>query len=126
MRGGVEYKIRMGSMTIAPIFMHCNERDHTLAFGFPPGNKRLNHVMIEVENLDDVGFAHELVRRKKIPVHITLGRHSNDQMYSFYFRTPSGWMVEYGWGGRPATYQSEYYVQDLYGHAPEAGGFGPE
>ena len=47
---------------------------------------------------------------------ITPGKHSNDQMYSFYFRNPSGWMFEYGYGGRPATHQSEYYVEDVYGH----------
>jgi hypothetical protein len=35
-------------------------------------------------------------------------------MYSFYFRNPSGWAFEYGWGGRAATYQSEYYVKDMY------------
>jgi len=58
-------------------------------------------------------------------VNITPGKHSNDHMYSFYFRTPSGWMLEYGWGARPATYQSEYYSEDVYGHTPEAGGFGP-
>ena len=62
----------------------------------------------------------------KVPVEITPGKHSNDHMYSFYFRNPSGWMFEYGWGGRAATYQSEYYVEDVYGHHPEAGGFGVE
>jgi hypothetical protein len=30
----------------------------------------------------------------------TLGRHSNDFMTSFYANTPSGFFVEYGWGGR--------------------------
>ena len=61
--------------------------------------------------------------QNKIPVTITPGKHSNDHMYSFYFRTPSGWMFEYGWGARPATYQSEYFTGDVYGHQPEAGGF---
>jgi hypothetical protein len=80
--------------------------------------------MIEVDNLDDVGFTHDLVRKHKVPVAITPGKHSNDHMYSFYFRNPSGWMFEYGHGGRPATYQSEYYTEDVYGHQPESGGFG--
>jgi 2,3-dihydroxyethylbenzene 1,2-dioxygenase len=44
-------------------------------------------------------------------------------MYSFYFRNPSGWMFEYGWGARPATHQSEYFEGDMYGHHPESGGF---
>jgi len=125
MRGSVEYKIRFGKNTVAPIFMHCNERDHTVAFGLAGPEKRFNHLMIEADNLDDVGLTHDLVRRNKIPVNITPGKHSNDHMFSFYFQTPSGWMLEYGWGARPATHQSEYYSEDTYGHAPEAGGFGP-
>lgn len=124
MRGGVEYKIRVGKHLVTPTFMHCNDRDHTVAFGIGGMKRRLNHLMIEVENFDDVGLTYELVREHKIPVTIKAGKHSNDHMYSFYFRNPSGWMFEYGWGGRPATHQSEYYVQDIYGHQPEDGGFG--
>lgn len=29
----------------------------------------------------------------------TLGRHANDEMISFYVRTPSGFDIEYGHGG---------------------------
>lgn len=122
MRGGVEYKFGAGKHAVGLVFMHCNDRDHTVAFGIP-GERRLNHVMLEVDNLDDVGMTYDLVRTNKIPVTITPGKHSNDHMYSFYFRTPSGWMFEYGWGARPATYQSEYFTGDVYGHQPEAGGF---
>src|SRR5271168_2619752 len=123
MRGGVEYKIPMGNISVDLVFMHCNDRDHTVAFGVPGSDRRINHLMIEVDNLDDVGMTYDLVRKNKIPVTITPGKHSNDHMYSFYFRNPSGWMFEYGWGARPATYQSEYFVEDVYGHHPEAGGF---
>lgn len=124
MRGGVEYKIRFGKQVVTPVFMHCNERDHTVAFGLAGPERRINHLMIEVDNLDDVGLTYDLVRQNKIPVTITPGKHSNDHMYSFYFKNPSGWMWEFGWGARPATYQSEYYVEDVYGHQPESGGFG--
>jgi 2,3-dihydroxybiphenyl 1,2-dioxygenase len=123
MRGGVEYKIRMGNRVVTPVFMHCNDRDHTVAFGIGPQKKRINHLMVEVESFDDVGLTYELVRKHEVPVTINLGKHSNDHMYSFYMRNPSGWVFEYGFGGRPATYQSEYYTEDLYGHHPEAGGF---
>ena len=126
MRGGVEYKVQMGAHVAQPIFMHCNERDHTVAFGLGSAGRRINHVMIEVDNLDDVGLTHDLVRSRGIPVTVTLGKHSNDHMYSFYFRNPSGWIVEYGFGARPATHQSEYYVEDVYGHQPESGGFDME
>ena len=124
MRGGVEYKIQIGKHVVTPTFMHCNDRDHTVAFGIGESKRRINHVMIEVDNLDDVGLTYELVREHKIPVTIKPGKHSNDHMYSFYFRNPSGWMIEYGWGARAATHQSEYYVRDIYGHEPEDGGFG--
>lgn len=124
MRGGVEYKIRLGGdQVLTPIFMHCNDRDHTIAFGVGPQKRQLNHVMLEVENFDDVGLTYDLVRKNRVPVTITPGKHSNDHMYSFYLRTPSGWMIEYGYGGRPATQQSEYYVEDIYGHQPEGTGF---
>ncbi len=124
MQGGVEYKIRMGKQLVTPTFMHCNDRQHTVAFGIGGMSTRLNHVMIQVENLDDVGLTYDLVREQKIPVTIKPGKHSNDHMYSFYFRNPSGWMIEYGWGGRSSSNQSEYYIEDLYGHQPEEGGFG--
>ena len=122
MRGGVEYKIRIGDQVVAPTFMHCNDRDHSVAFGVGDSKRRLNHIMIEVDNADDVGLTYDLVRKQKVPVHILPGKHSNAHMFSFYFQNPSGWMFEYGYGGRPATHQSEYYVEDIYGHQPEVGG----
>jgi 2,3-dihydroxyethylbenzene 1,2-dioxygenase len=123
MRGGVEYKFRAGNRTIAPMFMHCNDRDHTIAFGIAGPGRRINHLMIEVDNPDDVGLTYDLVRKNKIPIAIQPGKHSNDHMYSFYFRNPSGWMVEYGFGARSATHQSEYYLADIYGHEIEPGAF---
>lgn len=116
MRGGIEYKVPRPDGTVGEaLFMHCNDRDHTVAFGLG-SSKRINHLMIEVKQFDDVAYTHELVQNRKIPIGITLGKHSNDHQYSFYFLNPSGWMIEYGWGARPATHQSEYYQEDFYGH----------
>ena len=122
MRGGVEYKIPIAGLPRPAelMFLHCNERDHTLAFG-PPGTKRINHLMLEVDNFDDVGLAYEIVQRAGLAMAMTPGRHANDHMYSFYFMNPSGWMIEIGWGARAATHQSEYYQRDTYGHAPVSG-----
>ncbi len=118
MRGGVEYRVPTPDGSIAEVlFMHCNERDHSLAFG-PPGRKSINHLMLEVDNYDDVFYTHELVQASDYPVMISLGKHANDHMFSFYFATPSGWLVEVGTSGRPATHQSEYYTRDTYGHVP--------
>ena len=118
MRGDIEYRFpnRKGG-TSDLLFMHCNSRDHTFAFGdFGPADKRVNHLMIEFDNLDDVFLTYGLVQESKYPVRVTPGRHANDQMFSFYFEGPSGWMIEIGCEGRPATHQSEYYVRDTYGH----------
>ena len=122
MRGGIEYKFGSGPQALQLRFMHCNSRDHSVAWGVGNPEKRLNHIMLEVDNLDDVGLTHDLVRRAKIPIAMQLGKHANDHMFSFYFRSPSGFNIEYGCGGRAATHQSEYYDGDFYGHGPEQGG----
>lgn len=122
MRGGVEYKLGRGERALQLRFMHCNVRDHTVAWGIGDSPKRLNHLMLEVDNLDDVGLTHDRVRKAKIPVHLQLGKHSNDHMYSFYFQSPSGFLIEYGFGARPATHQSEHYDADCHGHGPESSG----
>lgn len=116
MRGGVEYKFGTGPRAVQLRFVHCNSRDHSVAWGIPSPGKRLNHIMLEVDNLDDVGLTHQLVRKAKIRIATELGKHANDQMFSFYFDSPSGFQFEYGFGGRPATHQSEYYDADTYGH----------
>lgn len=81
-------------------FFHCNSRHHTLALvpiGLP---KKLVHFMLEVKSLDDVGFALDRVAAANVPLAMTLGRHTNDHMVSFYAFTPSGFEVEYGFGAR--------------------------
>ncbi len=50
-------------------------------------------------SLDDVGRAMDRCARNKAPLVSTLGRHANDEMVSFYVRTPSGFDIEYGTGG---------------------------
>jgi 2,3-dihydroxybiphenyl 1,2-dioxygenase len=84
-------------------FLHCNPRHHSLAilapaFGYEAGD--LMHFMIETLSLDDVGTGYEMVCEEKLPVTLSLGRHSNDLMTSFYVNSPSGFDVEYGFGGR--------------------------
>ncbi len=116
MRGNIEYQVPQEDNTTRKVlFMHCNSRDHSLAFG-PPSRKNINHLMIEVDNIDDVFYSHERVQESNYPVMISLGKHANDHMFSFYFATPSGFLIEIGYAGRPATHQSEYYTRDTYGH----------
>ena len=58
------------------------------------------HHMMVGSTFDDVGqgYDHALCDPEKIGV--TLGRHSGDYVTSFYTWNPSGFLVEYGWGGR--------------------------
>jgi 2,3-dihydroxybiphenyl 1,2-dioxygenase len=88
------------------VFLHCNPRHHTLALQ-PAGpdlpaapGKKLWHFMVETNSLDDVGTAFDLALQSDTPPATDLGRHTNDHMVSFYMTTPSGFEVEYGWGGR--------------------------
>lgn len=116
----------IGSM----VFLHCNPRHHSLAFQ-PQGanlarsrDKRLWHFMLETNALDDVGTAMDAAARFGAPLATTLGRHSNDLMVSFYVVTPSGFEVEYGWGGRlidDATWQVQRHDRgSIWGHAAPA------
>ncbi|MEA2625026.1 MAG: extradiol dioxygenase, partial [Candidatus Binatota bacterium] len=72
---------------------------HSLAVGQMGPVRGLHHVMLEVGDLNDLGTTYELCRTRGVPFTMELGRHSNDRMLSFYVRTPSGFEIEYGWGG---------------------------
>jgi 3,4-dihydroxy-9,10-secoandrosta-1,3,5(10)-triene-9,17-dione 4,5-dioxygenase len=80
-------------------FLGCNPRHHSLAFLPMPNPSKCVHIMVEVSTLDDVGRALERVRKHKVPLSATLGRHMNDQMVSFYVKSPGGFDVEYGCEG---------------------------
>jgi len=80
-------------------FLHLNARHHSLAFVQTP-RAGVHHLMVEYATLDDVGQALDRALLEEGRVAVTLGRHSNDWMTSFYMATPAGMMIEVGWGGR--------------------------
>ena len=80
-------------------FFHLNPRHHSLAF-VDTGKNGVHHLMVELCYLDDVGQAYDLALRDPQSIGATFGRHTNDEMTSFYSISPSKFMVEYGWGGR--------------------------
>ncbi len=82
-------------------FYHCNGRHHTLALIQPPfmPPTHLHHVMFEMNDRDDVGAAFDRAFAAGVPLPSGLGRHPNDQMFSFYLETPTGFQVEVGYGG---------------------------
>ena len=80
-------------------FFHVNPRHHSLAL-IETGKSGMHHMMVELFSLDDVGQAYDVALGEPERIGVTLGRHTNDFMTSFYAKTPSSFMVECGWGGR--------------------------
>jgi extradiol dioxygenase len=108
-------------------FLHCNDRHHSMALVAIPGKVGFHHLMLEVAALDDVGRAFDLVSATDdVAITMGLGRHTNDLTTSFYLRTPSGFDIEYGWGGvlvdteQPWTAGS-YDAMSVWGHKAPAG-----
>lgn len=101
-------------------FFHINPRHHSLAL-IKTGNDGMHHLMVELFSLDDVGQSYDIALNEPERVNVTLGRHTNDLMTSFYAKTPSSFMMECGWGGReidPATWQpvEMHAGPSLWGH----------
>lgn len=86
-------------MSIKFTFFHVNARHHTLALAGLPAPVRLNHFMVQVQDIDVVGHALERCKAMDIPLYMALGKHPNDKMISFYANTPSHFAVEFGCGG---------------------------
>lgn len=110
-------------------FYNCNERHHTLAMVEAPGVTGFHHLMLETGSLDDVGQAYDLVGKGAAELTMTLGRHTNDHMTSFYVRTPSAFEIEYGWGGvvlDPVEHLPKQYDRfSTWGHRPVGGELAP-
>ena len=106
-------------------FLGLNARHHSLALAPMPAASGCVHVMVEVATLDDVGRAMDRCARRGGQLSTTLGRHANDRMVSCYLRTPAGFDIEYGTGGRlvdDATWVSRQTTAvSEWGHAFGAG-----
>ena len=101
------------------VFFHVNARHHSLAL-LQAGQPGLHHLMVEVLSVDDLGRAYDAALERQA-VGVTLGRHTNDHMLSFYARSPSGFLVECGWGGRSVddaswTVEEMVHGPSLWGH----------
>ena len=102
-------------------FAHCNPRHHSIAWAqVPMAPAGIQHIMFEVTELNVVGRAWDRVQDGAAPIAATLGRHSNDEMFSFYVQTPSGFALEYGYGGKlvdETTWTpTRYDGPSLWGH----------
>lgn len=92
-------EVRPGYVAEAAFFHTEGGRHHSLATGAVNIPKVLGHLMVELHSLDDVGMAYDRCRAAGLTFARELGHHPNDQMTSFYVETPSGFSIEYGWGG---------------------------
>jgi 2,3-dihydroxybiphenyl 1,2-dioxygenase len=101
-------------------FFHINARHHSLAL-IETGKNGMHHLMVELFSLDDVGQSYDVALTQQDRVSVTLGRHTNDLMTSFYCKSPSSFMIECGWGGReiePSSWQpvEMHDGPSLWGH----------
>ncbi|MBW2269397.1 MAG: VOC family protein [Deltaproteobacteria bacterium] len=100
-------------------FLRCSPRHHTIAVARIGDICGLHHLMLEVEDVDEVGQALERAEAAGIPITATLGRHRNDNMLSFYMRSPAGFDVEIGCDGMhvgDGWIAREMCEADVWGH----------
>lgn len=101
-------------------FLRCNERHHSLALAPVPIPAKVAHIMLQVDQIDDVGRAMEAAEKANMHFSFTLGRHSNDEMLSFYTMSPSGFDVEFGWGAIEVDDESwhvqVHHTNSAWGH----------
>ena len=102
-------------------FFHCNNgRHHSLALAGFPVESGCVHVIVEVENMPEVGRALDRMRANKVQQTATLGQHTNDKMISFYMRCPANFDIEFGYGGAVVDWQEhithEFTRVSLWGH----------
>lgn len=91
----------VANATLEATFFHVSAgRHHSIAVAeFPGYPKSLAHLMLEANDLSDVGMAFDRFVAAGIPILSSIGQHPNDRMVSFYAATPSGFAIEIGWGG---------------------------
>lgn len=94
-------------------FLHVNPRHHTLGIADTGGAAKIYHLMLEYRDFDDLGRAYDIALEHPESIGVTLGRHINDHVTSFYLKNPDGWMLELGWAGR--TIGPDWQVEELEG-----------
>jgi 3,4-dihydroxy-9,10-secoandrosta-1,3,5(10)-triene-9,17-dione 4,5-dioxygenase len=111
----------MGGRERSVYFMSCNDRHHVLGVTSMPGPGRLIHLMVETESFDDVGLAMDRREQYDVPLMNSLGKHTNDEMTSFYVYSPELYAIEFGYGGLRVDGQQPVYeigVGQHWGHKP--------
>lgn len=102
-------------------FLHTpNGRHHSLALAEMPNPAGCVHLMVEVQEKEEVDRGLERMQKHNVKLMATLGQHENDRMTSFYMMTPGNFAIEYGWGGLildPKTHKTTETRQvSIWGH----------
>jgi len=80
-------------------FASPNPRHHSIAL-MDESENFFRHIMLEVDSIDDMGRCYDRVQAGAAPLNRAIGRHFSDLIISFYMTTPTGFQIEYGYGGR--------------------------
>lgn len=106
-------------------FLNFNARHHSLALmqTATPTPRRLQHVMVQMKDLTDLGPTYERLAASRFRLTASLGQHPNDRSLSFYCATPSKLWMEIGWNSVQIDavdgWQPEIYrTTSLWGHKP--------
>ena len=116
---GVKLKIR---------FLRVNRRHHSIAVAatrglrLDPIRTRVQHLNIQVADLDDMTGSYQRVRELGFRMALSVGQHTNDRELSYYAVTPSGFEWEVGWNPividettwEPGTHRGI----SIWGHTP--------
>lgn len=118
----VNFNMGPGVPPVRIRFYHCNNpREHSVALVEMPSPNGADHLLVEVKSFDDVGRGLYRAQDMEIPLQVSLGKHINDEMVSFYMYSPTGFTVEYGHGGKRIEDWSKHQVFEatrgsLWGH----------
>ena len=100
-------------------FLRCTPRHHSIALLHVGPFAGVHHLMLEVTSIDDVGRALDRATDAGHVISMSLGRHCNDGMVSFYMHGPSGFDVEVGWDGTIVDddwCDREVAAEEVWGH----------
>ena len=102
------------------VFLRCNARHHSVALSVSHRPKRLQHLQIEYNSMDDLGRAMDRAESLPLEKIATLGKHASDWVTSFYVRAPSGVTIELGYGARlladDEPTEFETFTGSVWGH----------
>lgn len=102
------------------VFLRCNPRHHSVALSVSHRPKKLQHMQIEYNSMDDLGRAMDRAESLPMDKIATLGKHGSDWVTSFYVRAPSNITVELAYGARiladDEPTEFETFTGSIWGH----------